>query len=40
MNTVAIPNLSIKFCTHKRDFPQGGLLSSLTQLKITIQRPI
>ena len=32
MNTVAIPNIGVKFWTCKSEFPQGNFLRSLTQL--------
>ena len=39
MNIVAIPNIDVKVWTWKREFPQGDFLHSLTQPKITRQRP-
>ena len=39
MNKVAIPSLDVKVWTWKSDFPQGIFLCSLSQPKITRQRP-
>ena len=36
---VAIPNIDVKVWTRKSDLPQVNLLRSLTQPKITRQRP-
>ena len=40
MNTVYIPNLDVKVCTQKIDFPPGNSLRSLTPPKITRQRTL
>ena len=39
MNIVVIPNVDVKVWTWKREFPQGDFLHSLTQPKITRQKP-
>ena len=39
MNTVYIPNIDVKVWTHRSEFPQDNFLGSLTQTKISIQRP-
>ena len=39
MNTVAIPNIDVKFWTQKSEFPPGDLLRSLNQPKITKHIP-
>ena len=39
MNTVDIKNIDVKVVNRKSELPQGNFLPSLTQRKITRQRP-
>ena len=39
MRTVSIPNIDVKVWTQKFYLPQGNTLCSVTQPKITRQRP-
>ena len=40
MNAVAIPNIDVKVWARKSKLPQWNFLPSLTQPKITRQRPL